>query len=476
MTSGDRLFVTVVGGGIAGLCAAIALRRAGHTVHVYERSGLNNEVGAAIHLPPNATRALLAWGLDPVRAKLVTVKSSFRAKADTLERFHVGTSEAAIAETYGGPWFFAHRVDFHDELKLLATNSAGEGIPVVIHVKSEVSQYDPDVPSITLSNGSVITSDVVIGADGIHSTAVEAVLGRVNKPVPSRDLYNFCYRFLIPTSEIESDPETRFWTEDDDGRMKFFVGDLKRIASYPCRNNEMHNFVALFHQDDFSMMKKEDWQAPVSKSQLLETFTGLHPKLEAVLDKATEIKQWALLYREPIPTWIRGKLALAGDACHPMLPHQGQGGAQGIEDSVALGLVFCGARKEDVPVRLALYEKIRRNRASLIQIFSNAGQDEAELIRQEASKYMPPEEIPKSPEEFFDFNFGYDVIQDTLNHRQSLDPSFEVPKAFFEREPTKGVYPKSAQDAGSTMSYQDVSKTARAMPQIQMVEVTDREL
>ncbi|KAI4594315.1 hypothetical protein KJ359_008338 [Pestalotiopsis sp. 9143b] len=437
MASGDRLLVTVVGGGIAGLCAAIALRRAGHTVHVYERSGLNNEVGAAIHLPPNATRALLAWGLDPVRAKLVTVKSSFRAKADTLERFHVGTSEAAIAETYGGPWFFAHRVDFHDELKLLATDSTGEGIPVVVHVKSEVAKYDPDVPSITLSNGTVITSDVVIGADGIHSTAVEAVLGRVNKPVPSRDLYNFCYRFLIPTSEIESDPETSFWTEDDDGRMKFFVGDLKRIASYPCRNNEMHNFVALFHQDDFSMMKKEDWQAPVSKSQLLETFTGLHPKLEAVLGKATEIKQWALLYREPIPTWIRGKLVLA--------------------------------------VRLALYEKIRRNRASLIQIFSNAGQDEAELIRQEASKYMPPEEVPKSPEEFFDFNFGYDVVQDTLSHLQSLDPSFEVPKTFFERVPIAGVYPKSARNAGSTMSYQDVSKTARAMPQIQMVEVNDGE-
>lgn len=141
MASGDSLLVTVVGGGIAGLCAAIALRRAGHIVHVYERSSLNNEVGAAIHLPPNATRALLAWGLDPVRARLVTVKSSFRAKADTLERFHVGTSEAAIAETYGGPWFFAHRVDFHDELKFLATDNAGEGIPVVIHVKSGVSKY-----------------------------------------------------------------------------------------------------------------------------------------------------------------------------------------------------------------------------------------------------------------------------------------------------------------------------------------------
>lgn len=80
-----------------------------------------------------------------------------------------------------------------------------------------------------------MTSDVVIAADGIHSTAVEAVLGRSNKPVPSKDLYNFCYRFLIPAEELELDSETRFWNEDDDGRMKFFVGEMKRLISYPCR-------------------------------------------------------------------------------------------------------------------------------------------------------------------------------------------------------------------------------------------------
>jgi salicylate hydroxylase len=86
-----------------------------------------------------------------------------------------------------------------------------------------------------LADGTVVSSDVVIAADGIHSTAVEAVLGRANKPVPSKDLYNFCYRFLVPAADIEKYPETRYWNEDDDGRMKFFVGDLKRIVSYPCR-------------------------------------------------------------------------------------------------------------------------------------------------------------------------------------------------------------------------------------------------
>lgn len=94
---------------------------------------------------------------------------------------------------------------------------------------------NPDAPSITLGDGTVVHSDMVIGADGVHSVAVEAVLGRPNDPVPSRDMYNFCYRFLISAEDIETDPETRFWNENDDGRMKFFVKDMRRLVSYPCR-------------------------------------------------------------------------------------------------------------------------------------------------------------------------------------------------------------------------------------------------
>ncbi|KZL66792.1 salicylate hydroxylase, partial [Colletotrichum tofieldiae] len=468
------LKILIAGGGIAGLSAAVGLRRAGHEVHVYERSALNNEIGAAIHVCPNAARALLAWGLDPVKAKFVVVKCSFRAKGDTLEKFHVGT-EDYIEERYGAPWYFAHRVDLHEELKRLATEpgdspvhspgkldgmaangvnghgepSSGPGKPVIVHLRSEVVAYDSEAASITLASGEIVTGDVVVAADGVHTIGVESILGRSNPAVPQGH-YNFCFRFLIPAADVEADPVTRFWNEGDDGRIKFLVGDTKRLVSYPCRkrnavtdlaSNEIHNFVAIFHNEDIESTKKEDWHASVGKDKLLERYSDFHPSVLAILDKATDVKQWALLYRAPIPTWTKGKLTLAGDAAHPMLPHQGQGGAQGIEDGVALGIALAGAETKDVESRLRIYEAIRRNRASVMQIFSNAGQEEPELIREEAAKYIPAENVPKNPEEFFAYNFGYDIIRDSVQQLQKADPSFSLPPSFFQKEPVKGVYP-----------------------------------
>ncbi|KAK8062336.1 FAD dependent oxidoreductase [Apiospora hydei] len=420
------LKVVIVGGGIAGLSAAIALRRAGHEVHVYERSSFANEVGAAIHIPPNASRSLLGWGLDPALAKFVVVRRSYRADGTSLDKFHEMSHES-VKDQYGAPWFFAHRVDLHEELRRLATQEAvaghgDQGIPAQIHLNSEVVEFLPESSSIRLAGGQVISGDLVIAADGIHTIAVK-----------TKD-YNFCYRFLIPAAAIRSDPATRDWLDADDGRMKFFVGHDKRLISYPCRNNEEHNFVAMFHNDDEAAKNPEDWQASVDKSELLRRYDDFHPYLRAIMNKATTVKQWALLYRPPLPTWRKVSLILIGDAAHPMLPHQGQGGAQSIEDGVAMGILMSGVttHPNDVASRLELFESLRRNRCSAIQILSNAGQDEAERVRDAAAKFMLIQDIPKTTEEFVDFNFGYDIVEEAIAIMRRQDPDFVLAPGFFQ--------------------------------------------
>jgi salicylate hydroxylase len=135
------LDVVIVGAGIAGLTAGFALRRAGHRVRIYERSGMNNEAGAAINVPPNAARLLLAWGLDPEKERFIVAQSILISVGATLEVLDLNPMGDRISERYGCPFYLAHRVDLHDVLRRMATGVDGPGEPVKIMLRSEVVAY-----------------------------------------------------------------------------------------------------------------------------------------------------------------------------------------------------------------------------------------------------------------------------------------------------------------------------------------------
>lgn len=132
--------VLISGAGISGLAAAISLRRTGHRVTVYERSALNDEVGAAVHVPPNASRVLVPWGLDPAGGGFVRATGLRIYSAATLEKVHE-VDEAGICAAAGAGLYFAHRVDLHEGLKKLAVGPGGAGRPVEILTEAEVRKY-----------------------------------------------------------------------------------------------------------------------------------------------------------------------------------------------------------------------------------------------------------------------------------------------------------------------------------------------
>jgi salicylate hydroxylase len=134
--------VAIAGAGISGLAAAISLRRSGHRVTIYERSSMNNELGAAINIPPNVSRFLVPWGLDPVRSRLVNSQGVWFVSPTTLEELAT-FDHSRNDEKFGAPLYYAHRVDLHESLKRMATEP-GVGTPVKIYLKSTVSSYVMD--------------------------------------------------------------------------------------------------------------------------------------------------------------------------------------------------------------------------------------------------------------------------------------------------------------------------------------------
>lgn len=134
------LNIAIAGAGISGLAAAISLRRSGHKVTIYEKSALNNEIGAAINVPPNVGRFLIPWGLDPVRWGFVKLTGLYFMSPTTLDELSY-FDQTNAAEIYGVPLFAAHRADLHGSLKHLATEPDGPGVPVVVKLKSGVSSY-----------------------------------------------------------------------------------------------------------------------------------------------------------------------------------------------------------------------------------------------------------------------------------------------------------------------------------------------
>ncbi|KAL6704973.1 hypothetical protein ACN47E_007376 [Coniothyrium glycines] len=412
---GIALDIGIVGAGIAGLTAAAVLVRLGHNVELYERSRFSDEVGAAINVGPNALCVLKAIDFDIDRAKFLGVHQGVQFDAYTMKEKYRGTYDDFTGR-FGSPWYFAHRVDLHNELRRLAMGASGRQRSAILNLSATVTEVDCESGALKLDNGNIVHKDVIIGADGIHSVVARSVLG---SNIPGTEVGDCAYRFLIPTEMLRRNPVTSLWFQDSKTTMSVAIGVNRRLVWYPCRNGELINFVGIHPAKD-KRVEIESWNASGSTQDLLDTFADFHPALIEMCRMAEDPKLWKLVYRPPIRQWTKGNVILIGDAAHPMLPHQGQGGSQGIEDAGALGVFLADLKALDqVPGRLEMAQNARRDRAAAMQIFSNAGQDQAARIQEDAKQYVKGP-VPKNPAEFHQWNFDYNVISECraiLNNR-----------------------------------------------------------
>ncbi|KAL3452621.1 hypothetical protein BJX65DRAFT_266650 [Aspergillus insuetus] len=349
------LDVVIVGAGIGGIAAALTLGLRGHHITILESAPKLMEVGAGIQVSPNMLRLFDRWGVSPL----------IHAKDVALERIHVrrwqdgsllGTMP--VNKTFGQQ-VVIHRADLHNAL----IEKALELENVELRVNSHVANVDFDSTTVTLANGTVVGADIIIAADGIKSALRDFLLGEdSSKPMATGDA---AYRIMLTRSVMENDPELKRLIEVPEATR--WLGPERHLIAYPVRNHELYNIV-LLHPDRHGI--EESWTTKGSKQRMVDDYEGWDPivtKLIALVPD-DEVLEWKLCLHPPLKTWIKGSVALIGDACHPMLPYVAQGAAQAVEDAAALGIVLSKiTSKQEIPLALKAYEKSRRERAETVQ-------------------------------------------------------------------------------------------------------------
>ena len=409
--------IVIAGAGIGGLTCALGLAQRGIAVHVLEQSERLEAVGAGIQLSPNACYVFNALGVLP----------ALRARAFEPERIEmrVGRSGRQVMSIplrgtalarWGQPYLHIHRADLQAVLvEALAQRAPGAlqtGCAVVGYGAQRQTEAqrnvdaDTDGVAVHLADGRVLHGSLLIGADGLHSRVRDQMLG-AEQP---RFTGNIAWRAVVPTDALGAHtppPSACVW-----------VGAGRHAVTYRLRGGTLANFVGVVES---KRPLAENWSQTGTREQVLADFAGFHPVIQACIEHAPRHYCWALYDRAPLSRWVDRRVALLGDACHPMLPFVAQGAAQAIEDAWVLADSIANsmaAERGDTKLgqnnALNRYTDKRFARASRVQAEARANQ---KRFHRPGWMYWPVWLLARLWPRWFhkrqDWLYGHDVTADS---------------------------------------------------------------
>lgn len=342
--------VLISGGGIGGLTTALCCLHHGHDVTLFEQAQTIGEVGAGLQIPPNAMRIFERLGVaDRIAATAFApeaIETRMGESGTTL--FTIPLAAMAVSR-WGAPYLHSHRADYIAAL-LDAVTAQGTGI---VQLGSTVSDFRQDDDGVTalLADGRDVQGDVLIGADGIHSALRDQLLG----PDQPQFTGNVAWRAVVPIDRLGGDapaPTACAW-----------MGRGRHAVTYRLRQGRLANFVGVVERTDWQV---ESWTEQADKQEALLDFAGWHPTITRILQETDGLFRWALFDRPPLSHWTEGRVALLGDAAHPMLPFLAQGAAMAVEDAWALAAEL-SRPGQTVSDALKAYEARRLPRTAKVQ-------------------------------------------------------------------------------------------------------------
>lgn len=345
--------IIVIGAGIGGLAAALALQRRGFRVAVYERAAAIREIGAGVVISPNARRALRDLGVDAALASLSSsVSIIYTCNYRTGEIVDTNSNEQII-ERQGMGMLQVHRADLHT----LLLDAVRANDPEALYPGHEFIGLEQDTTgvSVRFANGVSHRADVAIGADG-NTSAVRSFLFPGEAP---RFNGQVAFRALVPDELVPAAIRQR--------QLAMYPAPRRYLLHYPLRRGRLMNVIGCGQSASW---QEEGWSIPATNEEFAEHYSDLAPDL---LDLIRSIPpgglfKWGLRDREPLSTWSAGRVTMLGDAAHPMTPFLGQGACLALEDALLLGRAFAAATTINEALRR--YEAARKTRGTNVQLWS----------------------------------------------------------------------------------------------------------
>lgn len=343
--------ILIAGGGIGGLAAACGLAQKGVRSIVVEQAAQLGEIGAGIQIGPNAFHCFDYLGVgDEARSKAVYIDALRLMDAQNGEDICAVSLGEQFRERFKNPYAVVHRADLHGVLLNFCENSD----LIDLRTNHRVEGYEQDGSSVTLTfaNQDPITGRALIGAEGLRSPIRQQMIGDGEPRVSGHTTY----RSVIPTEQM---PEDLRWNA-----ATLWAGPKCHIVHYPLKGWKVFNLVVTYHRD----VKEAIAGRPVSKEEVSQGFEHIHPRARQIIEHGDNWKLWVLCDREPISNWLDGRVALLGDAAHPMLQYFAQGACMAMEDAVCLAHSF--EMHDDVETALQAYQQQRLVRTARVQMNS----------------------------------------------------------------------------------------------------------
>ncbi|EQB48344.1 hypothetical protein CGLO_12432 [Colletotrichum gloeosporioides Cg-14] len=382
---------------------------------IFEKSQFSKEVGAAISAPPNSSRILDYFGFDFSRAKATPAESLiYNNDAEDLgDKTVLPLSD--YKSKYGSAWHFFHRVDLHDELRKLATEPTPSRKGFArLHLATPVSSVDLD-GTVHFPDGTTVKKDLVVAADGVRSSFISTVLG---EEIPSQHFMTMT-RLLLPTEHMTHDADTNAFFKGGSNSIRVLRVDDGSLVTYGCRNGALQNIAFMYPAEHLK-------DATVNNGSKTDAHSGGFLKkypafIQSLASKASGIGEWKLLTRKPLDRFARGRLAIIGDAAHPMPPLRAQGASMAIEDAAALGVLMSRLTTlEDIPTRLEMFNDLRVKRAATVQLMSSQHKWDPKKVPEEYVHYFG-EDIPQNDVDLERCSCDHNVMKEAFKMLQKED-------------------------------------------------------